>query len=98
MVNEGARILEEGIAARTGDSDVVWLNENALLAALLADGTDIGLARMAAASHGVTRDQLIWTEDAYICSESYKAALTRIIDARQALPIAAAARPRSPPA
>ena len=25
MVNEGARILEEGIAARPGDIDVVWL-------------------------------------------------------------------------
>jgi 3-hydroxyacyl-CoA dehydrogenase len=26
MVNEGARILEEGVAARAGDIDVVWLN------------------------------------------------------------------------
>lgn len=26
MVNEGARILEEGIVARTGDIDVIWLN------------------------------------------------------------------------
>lgn len=26
MVNEGARILEEGIAARPGDIDVIWLN------------------------------------------------------------------------
>lgn len=26
MVNEGARILEEGIAARPGDIDIVWLN------------------------------------------------------------------------
>jgi 3-hydroxyacyl-CoA dehydrogenase len=26
MVNEGARILEEGIAARPGDIDTVWLN------------------------------------------------------------------------
>jgi 3-hydroxyacyl-CoA dehydrogenase len=26
MVNEGARILEEGVAARPGDIDVVWLN------------------------------------------------------------------------
>ena len=25
MVNEGARILEEGIATRAGDIDVVWL-------------------------------------------------------------------------
>jgi hypothetical protein len=34
-------------------------NENALLAAILADGTNLGLARMAEASHGVTRDQLV---------------------------------------
>jgi 3-hydroxyacyl-CoA dehydrogenase len=26
MINEGARILQEGIAARPGDIDVVWLN------------------------------------------------------------------------
>ena len=26
MINEGARILEEGIAARASDIDVVWLN------------------------------------------------------------------------
>lgn len=26
MINEGARILEEGIAARPGDIDIVWLN------------------------------------------------------------------------
>lgn len=26
MVNEGARILEEGVAARPGDIDIIWLN------------------------------------------------------------------------
>ncbi|MEP9355727.1 3-hydroxyacyl-CoA dehydrogenase NAD-binding domain-containing protein [Xanthobacter sp. KR7-65] len=26
MVNEGAKILEEGIAARSGDIDIIWLN------------------------------------------------------------------------
>jgi TnpA family transposase len=44
---------------------------------------------MAAASQGVTRDQLIWTADAYIRPETYKAALARIIDAHHTLPIAA---------
>ena len=39
---------------------------NALLAAILADATNLGLGRMAAASHGVSRDKLIWTADAYI--------------------------------
>ena len=44
---------------------------------------------MAAASHGVTRDQMIWTADAYVRPETYKAGLARIIDARHSLPIAA---------
>ena len=64
-------------------------DENALLAAMLADATNLGLGRMAAASHGVTRDKLIWTADAYIRPETYQAALARIIDAHHALPIAA---------
>ena len=63
-------------------------DENALLAAILADATNLGLGRMAAASHGITRDKLIWTADAYIRPETYKAALARIIDAHHALPIA----------
>ena len=33
-------------------------NENALLATILADASNLGLTRMAAASQGVTRDQL----------------------------------------
>ena len=64
-------------------------NENALLAAILADGSNLGLARMAEASQGVTADQLIWTKSAYIGPDNYKAALARIIDAHHALPIAA---------
>jgi hypothetical protein len=65
-------------------------DESALLAAVLADATNLGLGRMAAASHGVTRDRLVWTADAYIRPETYRAALARIIDAHHALPIAAA--------
>jgi TnpA family transposase len=63
-------------------------DESALLAAILADATNLGLGRMAAASHGVTRDKLVWTADAYIRPETYKAALIRIVDAHHALPIA----------
>ena len=65
-------------------------DENALLAAVLADATNLGLGRMAAASHGITRDKLIWTADAYIRPDTYQAALARIIDAHHALPIACA--------
>ena len=44
---------------------------------------------MAAASQGVTRDELIWTAGAYIRPETYQAALAKIIDAHHAMPIAA---------
>ena len=63
-------------------------DDNALLAAILADATNLGLGRMAAASQGVTRDKLVWTADAYIRPETYKAALAKIIDAHHALPVA----------
>jgi len=63
-------------------------NENALLAAILADGSNLGLARMAEASQGVTPDQLVWTRSAYIAPDNYRAALARIIDAHHSLPIA----------
>jgi TnpA family transposase len=43
---------------------------------------------MADASQGITRDQLVWTADAYIRPETYQAALARIIDAQHRLPIA----------
>jgi hypothetical protein len=71
---------------RTGES---CENESAVLAAVLADATNLGLGRMAAASQGITRDRLIWTADAYIRPATYQAALARIINAHHALPIAA---------
>ena len=64
-------------------------NENAVLAAILADGSNLGLARMADASQGVTADQLVWTKAAYIAPDNYKSGLARVIDAHHALPIAA---------
>jgi TnpA family transposase len=62
-------------------------NESALLAAILADATNLGIARMAAASQGITRDQLIWTQDAYVRDECYRTALANIIDSHHKLPI-----------
>lgn len=62
--------------------------ENALLATILADATNLGLSRMAAASQGVTRDQLVWTQEAYIREDTYHAALATIINAHHRLPIA----------
>ena len=68
---------------RTGE---LCPNENALLATILADATNLGLSRMAAASQGVTRDQLLWIHDAYIRDESYRAALAVLINAHHRLP------------
>lgn len=64
-------------------------NESALLATILADGSNLGLARMAEASQGVTPDQLLWTQSAYMREDTYKAALAKIINGHHALPIAA---------
>ena len=72
---------------RTGEAHD---NENALLAAILADGSNLGLTRMAEASQGVSPDQLVWTKASYIAPDNYKAGLARIIDAHHALPIAGA--------
>jgi TnpA family transposase len=88
LLHEVAR--ETGFTAaftnlRTGEK---CPNENALLAAILADATNLGLSRMAAASQGVTRDQLVWTQDAYIREDTYNAALSAIINAHHRLPIA----------
>jgi len=85
-VNQAVGFASTFTNLRTGER---CEDANALLAAILADATNLGLGRMAAASHGVTRDELIWTADAYIRPETYKAALARIIDAHHALPIAA---------
>jgi hypothetical protein len=71
-------------------------HRNALLAAILADATNLGLGRMAAASHGVTRDKLIWIADAYIRPETYRrrspGSSTHII--RYQLPPSGGAAPR----
>ena len=61
-------------------------NESALLAAILADATNLGLSRMSAASEGVTRDQLVWAKDAYIRDDCYSAALAHLINAHHVLP------------
>src|SRR3546814_6200973 len=76
-------LLEAGTRRRTG---APCPNENALLATILADATNLGLSRMAAASQGVTRDQLLWTHDAYIRDDSYPAALALLINAHHRLP------------
>ena len=63
-------------------------NPSCILAAVLADATNLGLERMANASQGVSYAQLAWTQSWYLSEENYKAALARIIEAHHAQPIA----------
>lgn len=63
-------------------------NPNAVLAAILADGTKLGLERMANASEGVSYAQLAWTHNWYLSAENYQNALGMIISAHHDLPFA----------
>ena len=63
-------------------------NPNAVLAAILADATNLGIERMAEASKGVTYPQLAWTHNWYLSDDNYAAALTSIIDAHHGSPFA----------
>ncbi len=86
------RLLSE-VARRTGFTD--WFTElrsgkihpnpSAVLAAVLADGTNLGLERMADSSQGVNYAQLAWTQAWYLSEETYAAALACIVDAQAAL-------------
>lgn len=63
-------------------------NPSTVLAAILADGTHLGLERMANASEGVSYAQLAWTHNWYLSPENYQAALAMIISAHHELPFA----------
>lgn len=62
-------------------------NPEALLAAILADATNLGIERMANASQGISYAQLAWTHSWYLSDESYAGALRHLIDAQAALPL-----------
>ena len=62
----------------------------ALLTAILADGINLGLTRMAESCRGPTLRQLAWTHDWHVREECYAVALARLIEAHRALPLAAA--------
>jgi hypothetical protein len=63
-------------------------NRRALLTAILADGTNLGLTRMADVCEGAILPQLAWAHDWHIHEETYAAALARLIAAQRALPLA----------
>src|SRR3546814_13035559 len=75
--------LAEFTNLRTGEP---CSNENALLATILADETNLGLSRMTAESQGVTHDPLPRTRDAYISYDSTRTALTPLTKQQHNLP------------
>ena len=68
----------------------VHQNSNAVLAAVLADATNLGVEKMADASQGLSYAQLAWTHSWYLSDDNYRTALATLIDAQHALPLAAA--------
>jgi TnpA family transposase len=63
-------------------------DKSVLLSAILADGINLGLTRMAEVCRGVTLRQLAWVHDWHVQEESYAAALVRLIEAHRVLPLA----------
>lgn len=68
---------------------------SALMAAILADATNMGLDRMAESSRGLTIYQLNLMIDRYVRPETYAAALAAVVDAQHAEPFAAVWGPGS---
>jgi TnpA family transposase len=61
----------------------------ALLAAVLADGTNLGLARMADASRGISYHHLVNVAQWHVSDDNYVAARAAIVNAHQKHPMAA---------
>ena len=61
----------------------------ALMTALLADATNLGLARMARSSGMFTHSKLLWTAEWHIRDETYQAALACLVEAIHAQPFTA---------
>jgi Tn3 transposase DDE domain len=59
----------------------------ALLAAVLADGINLGLTRMAETSRDMTVRRLAWMHDWHVREECYVAAVSQLIEAHRALPL-----------
>jgi TnpA family transposase len=64
-------------------------NRQALLTAVLADGINLGLTRMAEACRETTWRQLSWTADWHVREECYAQALASLIDVQHRQPLAA---------
>lgn len=65
-------------------------NPKALFAALLADGVNLGVSRMAEACQDLSFRQIAWAHDWHLREETFVDGLAWLIDAQRALPLALA--------
>jgi hypothetical protein len=74
--------FSKAFTGRTAD------NKLAFLTAILADGVNLGLTRMADVSPGITMRQLDWAHDWHIPEEGYTAAYAILVNAQRQLSLA----------
>ena len=91
-VNGWTGFAERFTHFRAGEGDAQL---PALMGAILADATNLGLDRMAESSRGLTIHQLNLVIDRYVRPETYAAALAAVVDAQHAQPFAAVWGPGS---
>jgi TnpA family transposase len=72
---------------RTGEAAAI--GEPALMGAILADATNLGLDRMAESSRGLTIHQLNLVIERHVRPETYSAGVAAIVDAQHAEPLSA---------
>ncbi|WP_311043833.1 Tn3 family transposase [Rhizobium binae] len=77
-VQEWTGFADQFTHVRTGDAPQ---NIAAMLAGVLADGTDLGPKRMAGASKGISAHQIGWIRSFHARSETYRAAQACVTDA-----------------
>ena len=77
-VHEWTGFADQFTHVRTGDAPQ---NISAMLAGVLADGTNLGPKRMAGASKGISAHQIGWMRSLHARSETYRAAQACVTDA-----------------
>ncbi|MBB4339884.1 Tn3 family transposase [Rhizobium leguminosarum] len=77
-VHEWTGFADQFTHVRTGDGPQ---NVSAMLAGVLADGTNLGPKRMAGASKGISAHQISWMRSFHARSETYRAAQASVTDA-----------------
>ena len=77
-VHEWTGFADQFTHVRTGDAPQ---NISAMLAGVLADGTNLGPKRMAGASKGISAHQIGWMRSFHARSETYRAAQVCVTDA-----------------